>query len=158
MRTRIFFEEVFSITKAIPSRSQLRIMWKFHKLMWRISGGRLGAKTRGMDVLELVTSGHKSMEPRSVLLFYLDGDGGPMVVGSNSGAESDPYWVKNLRAHPRARVVRGKVGLEVKARFLTGVDRSEAYQRFADRYDDYAVYVEMTEREIPVIVLETSGK
>lgn len=149
---------MFEITKPIPSRSQLRIMWKFHKFMWRISGGRLGAKTRGMDVLELVTTGHKSGEQRSVLLFYLEGEAGPLVVGSNSGAQADPAWVRNLRADRRARIARGRDRFEVIARFLVGEDRSAAFQRFADRYDDYATYVGMTDREIPVIVLEMVDK
>lgn len=115
----------------------------------------MGARTRGMDVLELVTVGHKSGEPRSVLIFYLNGDTGPLVVGSNSGAPDDPAWVKNLRADPVATMVRARKTSQVRARFLTGEARSQAYARFADAYPDYAAYREMTDREIPVVVLES---
>lgn len=114
----------------------------------------MGAKTRGMDVLELVTTGHKSGEPRSVLIFYLDGETGPLVVGSNSGALDDPAWVKNLRAEPVATMVKDQESSQVRARFLIGQARSRAFERFASVYPDYGVYREMTDREIPVVVLE----
>ncbi|MDH3463229.1 MAG: nitroreductase/quinone reductase family protein [Acidimicrobiia bacterium] len=130
-------------------------MWRFHKLMWKVSGGRLGSKTRGMDVLELITTGHKSGARRSVLIFYLLGDTGPLVCGSNSGATHDPSWVKNLRADPLAIMVKDRKSTQVKGQFLTGDARSQAFERFAKVYPDYSTYRELTDREIPVVVLES---
>lgn len=138
----------------IRPRSQMRVMWRFHKLMWRISRGRLGRTSGGMKVLELVTTGHKSGEPRSVLLFYRDGPTGPIVVGSNAGASKDPAWVANLRADPMAAILVDSEAKEVNARFLEGDERANAFDGFKYAYDDYRIYEKATDRVIAIIALE----
>ena len=132
----------------------MRRSWRLHKLVWKLSGGRVGSRVRGVDVLELVTRGHKSGEPRSVLLFFLPSENGWLVAGSNAGAGHDPAWVKNLRANPSARVVVGGKRHNVVASFLENEERSEAYRRFVDTYDDYATYEQMVDRTIAVVHLE----
>ena len=82
----------------------LSFQWKLHKLVWRVSGGRLGTKVVGLPVLELVTTGRKSGEPRSVLLNYLDAAAGYAVIASNAGDDRPPLWWLNLQANPEALV------------------------------------------------------
>lgn len=106
-----------------------------------------------MDVLELVTTGHASGQSRSVLLFYLDGENGPLVVGSNSGADYEPAWIKNLRADRTAEVILDGESSEVEAHFLEGEEREKAFQRFEANYSDYSVYERATNRVIPVVEL-----
>ena len=142
------------VPSSLPSRASLRRSWRLHKLVWGLSGGRIGSRVRGVDVLELVTTGHKSGEARSVLLFYLPADAGWLVSGSNSGASYDPAWVKNLRAKPEASVVVGGKRFDVIARFTDGDERSETYRRFVEAYDDYATYEQVTDRTIAVVHLE----
>ncbi len=138
----------------IPDRASMRRSWRLHRLVWKVSGGRLGGRVRGVDVLELVTTGHKSGEARSVLLFYLRSGSGWLLAGSNAGDAHDPAWVKNLRANPEALVVVGGKTHNVVARFLENEERSEAYRRFVETYDDYATYEQMTDRTIAVVHLE----
>lgn len=142
------------MTDKVRPRSQLRAAWRVHKLVWRASGGRLGRKADGMKFLELVTTGSKSGEPRSVLLSYRDGPTGPVVVGSNAGAKKDPAWVTNLRADTKASILLDSEPQEVKARFLEGEERSNAFDEFKDAYDGYRIYDNVTERAIAVIALE----
>lgn len=132
-------------------------MWRIHKLLWSISGGRLGSNVGGFEILELITTGHKSGQRRSVLLYCLSKDGGPLVAGSNLGAHSDPAWVKNLRANPTARIVFAGRTSDITAWFLEGDERSAAFLEFKDRNDDYSTYEQMTDRRIPIIKLETSN-
>jgi deazaflavin-dependent oxidoreductase (nitroreductase family) len=110
-----------------------------------------------MDVLELVTTGHRSGEPRSVLLFYMMDDGSPIVVGSNLGADHEPAWILNLRSNPTARMKVDGVTSDVTAVFIDEPDRSEIFDRFKSAYGDYAVYDSMTERTIPIVRLVGQG-
>lgn len=108
----------------------------------------------GFDVLELVTTGRKTGKPRSVLLYCLPGESGPLVAGSNLGAPHDPAWVENLRIDPSARIVHGGESSEVVARFLADGERKARFEDFKKRSRDYTNYEQLTDREIPVIALE----
>ena len=37
----------------------LRVMWKLHRFILRVSGGRIGSRMGSMEVLLLETTGHK---------------------------------------------------------------------------------------------------
>lgn len=90
----------------MASRPVMRVQWKLHKLVWRASGGQLGTRVLGMPVLELITTGRKTGQPRPILISYLNVNGAPTLIGTHAGAEHDPAWVGNLRANPDATVVR----------------------------------------------------
>ncbi|MGA9594674.1 MAG: nitroreductase/quinone reductase family protein [Acidimicrobiia bacterium] len=136
------------------SRRFLRMQWRLHKLVWNLSGGRLGRRVSGMPVLELVTIGHRSGQERGILIWYVSTARGPAVIGSNAGASYDPAWVKNLRAHPGARIRRDGTWSDVRARFAAGAEFEEIWQKAVEAADDYAGYAAVTDRPIPVVVLE----
>lgn len=136
-----------------PSRRLLRLQWKIHRLAWNLSGGRLGRRVLGMPVLELETIGHKSGQPRGILISYVQTPDGPALAGSNAGADHDPAWIRNLRVNPRARVRENGAWREVRARFLEGEDATRVWQLFLS-YGGYGDYQEMTGRPIPLVVLE----
>lgn len=132
----------------------MRLQWRAHRLVWNLSGGRLGRRVLGMPVLELETTGHRSGEPRSILISYLETEAGPAIAGTNAGADRDPAWVRNLRAEPEARAREGGVWRDVRARFLEGDEFDAVWVRFAE-IGDYADYATMLTRPIPVVVLES---
>jgi F420H(2)-dependent quinone reductase len=86
-----------AVTSSPPSRSTLRLRWRIHKLVWRLSGGRLGRKVGGLPVLELTTTGRKSGEPRMILIWHITDSGGPIIAGTNAGADYDPAQVLHQR-------------------------------------------------------------
>lgn len=131
----------------------LRTFWKVHRLVLRVTGGRLGSRLGGMQVPMFETTGRTSGQPRSVGLFYLEGDGPYFIAGSYSGEDRDPAWVKNLRAQPKAiATVRGRA-VPVVARELEGAERQAIFERFVQAEDSYRVYRDGTSREIPVVEL-----
>jgi deazaflavin-dependent oxidoreductase (nitroreductase family) len=135
----------------------LRTFWKVHRFVLRMTGGRLGSRLGGMQVLMLETIGRMSGQPRSVGLFFLEGDGPYFVAGSYSGEDRDPAWVKNLRAQPKAiATVRGRA-VPVFARELEGAEREETSERFVQADDSYGAYRDRASREIPVIELRSDG-
>lgn len=135
----------------------MRLQWQMHKLVWNLSGGRLGTRVMGMPVLELVTVGHRSGQERSILITYLPGDSGPVIAGTNAGAPHDPAWAKNLRAEPRARVREGGAWRHVRARFLEGEEHDRMWQQFVDSSDAYAAYRNMVDRPIPLVALDDAA-
>ncbi len=137
-----------------PSRSQMRVLWRIHKWIWRLSGGRLGARIVGMPVLELITTGRTSGEPRSVLLTFLEHGDAYVVIASNAGLDTDPMWWRNLQATPRATVRRRGQEREVVARIATDVERDALWARAVEVNNDYAAYAEQAGRPIPVVVLD----
>lgn len=134
----------------------MRFQWRAHRLVWNLSGGRLGRQAIGMPVLELVTTGHKSGEARSILISYVDTSSGPAIAGTNAGADHDPAWVRNLRADSSARIRVGGRWRDVSARFLEDQEWEGVWSQFLE-HRGYADYREMTHRLIPLVVLESTA-
>ena len=133
----------------------LTILWKVHRRVFKISGGRLGGRVIGMPVLLLTSTGRKSGEAREVALTYLaDGDRF-VVAASNAGHTTHPAWWLNLAADPDGTVQIGKQITPVRAREADGDERERLWARFVEASDDYAEYEERTDRTIPVVVLES---
>jgi deazaflavin-dependent oxidoreductase (nitroreductase family) len=136
-----------------PPRWFMRLQWRVHRLVWAVSGGRVGRKAIGMPVLELVTIGRRSGQARSILISYVSTSSGPALAGTNAGLDRDPAWVGNLRANRRARVREGGRWRDVEARFLEGHEWQETWERFLE-HPGYADYQRMLNRPIPLVVLE----
>jgi deazaflavin-dependent oxidoreductase (nitroreductase family) len=132
----------------------MRVLWRSHRFWWRVSGGRLGAKMGRLPVIELITTGRRSGEPRSVLLSCVERPHGYIVVASNAGAASHPAWWLNLQASPEATVRRAGSQETVHARRLEGTERDELWSAFVAAHRGYEGYAEATDREIPVVLLE----
>ena len=92
---------------------------------FRANGGKVGGPFEGATLLLLTTTGAKSGQPRLAPLAYLTIDGKMIIVGSKAGADTNPAWVHNLRANPRAHI---EVGTEAY-----DVDRPRAAARRARR-------------------------
>jgi deazaflavin-dependent oxidoreductase (nitroreductase family) len=115
------------------NRTAVRLVWRTHKLVWNATGGRLGRKLGGMPILELVTTGRKSGEPRQILINYIEHDGSPVAIETNAGRDADPAWVLNLRTRPNARARWDGTWRDVTARELTGVEHSQGWEQLSER-------------------------
>jgi deazaflavin-dependent oxidoreductase (nitroreductase family) len=131
----------------------MRWMWRAHRFWWRVSGGRIGGRIRGLPVLELTTTGRRSGEPRTVLLSYVPRPDGFGVIASNAGSRHDPAWWSNLRARPRAEVRTRAGRTSVVAEVLEGVARDEVWAAAVRANADYEGYATAAGRVIPVVLL-----
>jgi deazaflavin-dependent oxidoreductase (nitroreductase family) len=107
--------------------------------------------------LLLVTVGRRSGKQRIVVLpHFRAGAGRVAVVGSRGGMPSDPYWARNLRAHPQAQVIVDRREHRVRVHLAHGEERASLWREIVARAPVYAVYQERAkeQREIPVFVLE----
>ena len=80
-----------------------------------------------MTLLLLTSTGAKSGQPRLAPLAYLTIDGKMIIIGSKAGADTNPDWVHNLRANPRAHIEVGTDAYDVTARELPPEERDETY-------------------------------
>lgn len=130
---------------------------RFHRWLYRTSGGRLGHGLVGAPSLVLTTTGRKTGGPRANVLVYASDSGSYVVVASNHGGEHDPGWLFNIRANPAVEVQVARRKSPAKARV---VERSDPeHPRLwalvnAGNHDRYEGYQARTARPIPVVIIE----
>ncbi|MBT8202794.1 MAG: nitroreductase family deazaflavin-dependent oxidoreductase [Acidimicrobiia bacterium] len=135
------------------NRTKMRLQWRMHKLVWNLSGGRLGRRIGEMPVVELITTGRKSGQERQILITFLEDDGGPILIGTNAGLDRDPAWVHNLRANPTARARWNGTWRTVQGVELAGTERAAAWQAAVDAFAGYADYAAGLTRTVPIVQL-----
>ena len=85
----------------LARRGFMRTVDVLTQAAYRASGGRVGARQAGRDILLLTTVGRKSGQERThALLFVRDGER-YVVCGSNFGDARHPAWYLNLSGASR---------------------------------------------------------
>lgn len=133
---------------------QLRLAWRLHRWLYRLTGGRIGTTVNGMPVLMLTTRVRRSDEARTVALQYMAAGDACVVVASYAGEPRHPAWWLNLLATPDATIRRGRRIDPVRAREADGSERETLWQRIVAIDPAYDEYQRRIERRIPVVVLE----
>ncbi len=130
---------------------------RFHRWLYRVSGGRFGHRLVGAPSLVLTTTGRKSGQRRaSVLVYAPDGDR-YVVAASNYGGDHHPGWFFNVAANPAVEVQVGRRKIGATGRV---VERSDPeHPRLwalmnAINHDRYHGYQSRTSRPIPLVVIE----
>jgi len=121
---------------------------------FRANGGKVGGPFEGATLLLLTTTGAKTGQPRLNPLAYLAIDGKTIIVGSKAGAPTDPHWVHNLRANPRAHVEVGTDAYDVTARELPSEERDPLFDKIVALSPVFADYQSKTDRVIPLFELQ----
>ena len=139
---------------AVRRTRAMEMVWRLHRLLYRVSGGRIGGRMMGMPVLLLTTTGRRSGAPRTSPLMYLQEGTASVVIASNAGEPRHPAWWLNLRENPRATVQRGAGITPVVAREVQGDERARLWAKLIAMEPSYETYRQRTTRQIPVVVLE----
>src|SRR5438034_1014549 len=74
-----------------------RFIYPVHRMLYRLTGGRVGQKSAQGPMLLLTTTGRKSGQPRTQPLLYMPDGDNYVVVASNGGRDQPPAWWLNLR-------------------------------------------------------------
>jgi proline iminopeptidase len=108
-----------------------------------------------VPTLLLTTTGRKS--GTSIILPLIYGKTGKdfVVVASKGGAPAHPAWYLNLCSNPQVQVQVEAQHYQATARTATGAERAALWDQMVEIYPPYTDYMQRTEREIPVVVLET---
>jgi deazaflavin-dependent oxidoreductase (nitroreductase family) len=121
---------------------------------FRANDGKVGGPFEGATLLLLTTTGANSGQPRRAPLAYLTIDGKVIIIGSKAGADTNPDWVHNLRANPRAHVEVGTDAYDVTARELPPEERDETYPKVVAVAPGFGEYQAKTGRVIPLFELQ----
>ena len=120
----------------------------------KISGGRVGSRLGKQSILILNTAGRKSGMPRSIPIAYFFHEGKYLIVESNWGKDRHADWYFNLQRHPRASIeVKGKT-IKVNAHLAEGDEYLRLWDYVTRKHPPYLEYQKMTERRIPIVVLD----
>jgi F420H(2)-dependent quinone reductase len=135
----------------------LKLVSRIHVLVYKGSGGRLGARFRKTaPVLLLTTTGRKTGKQRTTPLLYIQDGDRYVVVASVGGAPKHPAWYLNLRGNPAATIQIGSRKLAVACEPAEPDERARLWAKATQMYPQYDDYQAKTNREIPVVVLTPS--
>ena len=139
------------------NRALITIMSSFHGALYELSGGSIGGRMFGMDVLLLTTTGAKTGERRTTPLMYLPDGDNLVIVASNGGNDTHPAWWHNLNANPQAEVQLRREKLAVQAETANDEERGRLWPKLVELYGGYQGYEDGTKRKIPVVILRPDG-
>lgn len=129
-----------------------------HVERYRETDGEVGHIWNGATVLLLTTIGSKSGKPRTQPLIYgTDGDH-YIVIASKGGAPQHPAWYLNLQKNPDVEIQVKEEKMKARASTAEGAERERLWNIMIEVWPNYDLYVEQTDRKIPVVVLTPTGK
>ena len=111
------------------SRTVLRAISAAHVAVYRLSGGRLGARFKGMTFLLLRTTGARSGRLRTTPLLYVSDGATVVLVASNGGQARHPGWFFNLLRTPEVELVVGTETWRARARVADPAERARLWLR-----------------------------
>jgi deazaflavin-dependent oxidoreductase (nitroreductase family) len=139
----------------MPGKTMMRMISGTHEFWYRLSGGLIGGRVGGLPILLLTTTGRKSGKKRTMPLVYLQDGDDIVIIASNGGSDRHPAWWLNLKDKPEAEVQVGRDAKSVTAEKATGEERERLWRQVVEMYKGYDEYRQMTEREIPVVILRS---
>jgi deazaflavin-dependent oxidoreductase (nitroreductase family) len=120
---------------------------------FRANQGRVGGNFEGAPLLLLHSTGAKTGQERVNPMMYQAVGEEFAVFASKAGADTNPDWYHNLKAHPEARIEVGTETFDVTARVLDAQEREPIWEEQKSRYSGFADYETQTDRVIPVVIL-----
>jgi len=120
---------------------------------FRRNHGKVGGTFEGAHLLLLHHIGARTGKPRVNPVMYLKDGDRYVIFASKGGAETNPDYYHNIKAHPDIQIEVGDETINVHAKEITGPERNRLYARQASLYPAFAEYQRQTTRIIPVIEL-----
>jgi deazaflavin-dependent oxidoreductase (nitroreductase family) len=135
-------------TMSDPNEWNASIIAEFRK-----NHGKVGGYFKGAPLLLLHHTGARSGKARLNPIMYLKNSDRYIVFASKGGADTNPDWYYNIKAHPDVQIEVEDETIDARAEEITGPERDTLYERQASIYPTFAQYQLKTKRTIPVIAL-----
>lgn len=136
-----------------PRGRLLTIITRSLIVAYRVTGGVVGGRLRGLPGILLTTTGRRSGARRTVHLPTIVDGTELLVVASFAGNERHPAWYLNLVAEPRVEVQRGRRTFAATATPVEGEERERLWGRIVAIAPYYADYQRGITRLIPIVRL-----
>jgi deazaflavin-dependent oxidoreductase (nitroreductase family) len=129
-----------------------------HTALLRRTGGRLGNRFRGGDVVLLTHRGRRSGQTFTTPVVYVPDGDDLVVAASNGGIDCEPQWWLNYQADPNGEVeVRGR-RWPVRAEEVRDEDRAALWQALMARCPTYDDYQAKVSRRIALVRLTPANR
>ena len=128
---------------------------RVHSVLYRSSNGVIGGRIANSPVLLLTTTGRRSGKQRTVPLLYLMDGRNVVLVASNGGAVRHPTWWLNLQTTPEAWIQIKGIRRRVNVKQASAAEKQHLWPRLTAMYPGYKRYQEITDRNIPVVILRS---
>ena len=142
---------------SLPPRWFVRLAWAVHRVIHRVSGGRMGlwpAKPGKWGTMRLTTVGRKSGQERNAILGYYEDGPNLVTLAMNGWASPEPAWWLNLQAHPDTVVELKGEKRPVHGRAAEGAERERLWARWGEFSDEYDAWAALRAADTAVVVLE----
>ena len=149
-----YASEVETAARRLLVRTSTKYLGALHRVLYRLSGGRIGARVWDLPVVLLTTTGRHTGKKRTVPLCSLRSGDDVVVIGSYGGLDQPPAWWLNLQANPHAELTAGHEARDVTARNAAPDERGRLWAELTARAPGYLEYERRTSREIPVVILQ----
>lgn len=133
--------------------TSFRILSSLHRLLYKLSGGRIGTQAFGVPILLLTVTGRKSGRQRTTPLMYFKEGDDLLLVASKGGHPKHPEWYVNLVANPDVVVQIRREKLQMRAFTAPEDEKSRLWPQIAREFKGYEEYQRKTTRNIPVVIL-----
>ena len=118
---------------------------------FRKNHGKVGGIFEGAPILLIHSTGARTGKLHVHPVMYLQDDKRLLVFASKGGADTNPDWYHNLKAHPDTQVEVGDKTLNVRAEEIKGSERDRLYAKQVSLYPQFGEYQRKTKRVIPVV-------
>jgi deazaflavin-dependent oxidoreductase (nitroreductase family) len=127
---------------------------KWQTAVYEATGGRLWNKFLGVHCAILTTTGRKTGEARKTPLLYLQQGDEVVMVASQGGFSTEPFWYKNIQANPEVFVQIGANKRAMRARNASDEEKQELWPKLDAIYEGYKEYRARTKniRVIPIVI------
>jgi len=139
--------------KWVPEPGLMKRMGRWHVTLYRLTGGLLGGRMDGLDMLLLTTRGRKSGQARTVPLPYFRDGERYLLIASYGGNAQNPQWLENIAADSDVEIQVGFRRQKARASVAAGAERERLWQAVTSLFPRYLAYQQKTARQIPVVVL-----
>jgi deazaflavin-dependent oxidoreductase (nitroreductase family) len=131
----------------------MKSMSRTHRVVLRVSGGRVLGTAFGMPAVELHTVGRRSGSTRSTMLTTpVVEDGRVVLVASKGGDDRHPDWYRNLVARPEVELTMDGARRPYSARPATAEEKARLWPQVVAAYPGYGGYQRKTGRDIPLVI------
>jgi deazaflavin-dependent oxidoreductase (nitroreductase family) len=145
----------------LPPRPLIRVFWKLHRGIVRLTGGRFGLQRpeRGarFGMLRLHTVGRRSGQARVAMVGYYEDGPNLVTLAMNGWGASEPAWWLNLQANPDASVDLPDGSRAVRARAADDEERDRLWAAFRDYPgwgDDLGALAARRPGDTAIVILE----
>lgn len=141
----------------MPPRWVIRLAWRIHSGLYRLTGGRKGLRPPTPDqygLMRLTATGRHSGRERPVMLAYVEDGPNLVTLAMNGWDPAEPAWWINLQATPGAHVelVDGK--RRVVGRAATAEERQRLWQQWTEVNEKLDAFATRRPNGTAVVVLE----